>query len=202
MKKTLALLAMALMLISTGCGKDKPAEEVQQNTTSTVEEVKEKVDDATQAATDAANNAVNTVQSMIEDAKTVMASIQSGTVDKKVPALDGVVPGINYEIMTEKYGEPISYENQIAQFSNGLDMKVVNNVVEEVSTMYDGLYTPADVAVGMGDSILNDVYGDAASVVTGDNGVTYKYVSGDKKRTIEFVTRDGYISEIKCSVNK
>ena len=204
MKKTLALLALALMLISTGCGKDnKPAEEVQQNTNAAVEEVKEKTDEAAQAVNNAANTAVNTAQALLEDAKNVMASIQSGTVDKKVAALDGVVPGINYEVITEKYGEPISYENQIAQFSNGLDMKVVDNVVQEVSTMYDGLYTPADVAVGMGDYSLNDAYGDASSVVMGDNGgVIYKYVSKDNKRTIEFVTRDGYISEIKCYVNK
>jgi hypothetical protein len=82
-------------------------------------------------------------------------------------------------------------------------MKVVNNVVEEVSTMYDGLYTPADIAVGMADYSLNNAYGDASSVVTNDNGsVVYKYVNKDNKRTIEFVTRDGYISEIKCYVNK
>lgn len=199
MKKSLALLALVLMLFSTGCGKNKPAEEVQQNTNAAVEQVNEKTDEAAQTVT----NAVNTAQALLEDAKNTMASIQSGTVDKKVAALDGVVPGINYEAMTEKYGEPISYENQIAQFSNGLDMKVVNNVVEEVSTMYDGLYTPADVAVGMGDYSLNDAYGDASSVVMGDNGgVIYKYVGKDNKRTIEFVTRDGVISEIKCYVNK
>ena len=203
MKKTLALFALALMLISTGCGKsNQPAAEQQQTP---AEQVQETVNEVQQNAADAANNAVNNaanaVQSLLDDAKATMASIQAGTVDKKVAALDGVVPGINYEAVTEKYGEPISYENQIAQFSNGLDMKVVNNVVEEVSTMYDGLYTPADIAVGMVDYSLNDAYGDANSVTMGDNGgVVYKYV--DKNRTIEFVTRDGYISEIKCSVNK
>ena len=202
MKKTLALLAVAAMLFSAGCGKtDKPAEEVKQDANAAVEEVKEKVDDAAQATTEAVNNAANTVQSAIEDAKTAMANIQSGTVDKKVAALDGVVPGINYEVITEKYGEPISYENQIVQFSNGLDMKVVVNVVQEVSTMYDGLYTPADIAVGMVDYSLNDAYGDASSVTMGDNGgVVYKYT--DKNRTLEFTTRDGYITEIKCTLNK
>ncbi len=202
MKKTLALFALALMLVSTGCGKtNNPAEEVKQDANAAVEEVKEKVDDAAQAANNAVNNAADAAQALLEDAKATMASIQAGTVDKKVAALDGVVPGINYEVITEKYGEPISYENQIAQFSNGLDMKVVNNVVEEVSTMYDGLYTPADIAVGMVDYSLNDAYGDASSVTMGDNGgVVYKYV--DKNRTIEFTTRDGYISEIKCTLNK
>lgn len=202
MKKTLALLAVTAMMFSAGCG-NKPAANVQQNATEAVEQVQQTANEVQQNATDAVNNAANTVQSMIDDAKNVMASIQSGTVDKKVPALDGVVPGINYEVVTEKYGEPISYENQIAQFSNGLDMKVVNNVVEEVSTMYDGLYTPADIAVGMVDYSLNSAYGDANSVTMGDNGgVTYKYTTKDNKRTLEFVTRDGYISEIKCSLNK
>ena len=200
MKKTLALLAVVAMMFTTGCG-NKPAEQAQQSATEAVEQAKEKVEETAQNATNAVNNAANTVQAAIDDAKTVIANIQSGTVDKKVAALDGIVPGVNVEYVTEKYGEPIATENQVMQFSNGLDMKVVNNVVEEVSTMYDGLYTPADIAVGMGDYSLNDAYGDASSVTNVDNGgVVYAYK--DKFRTIEFVTRDGYISEIKCTLNK
>lgn len=198
MKKTLALLAVTAMMFTTGCG-NKPAENVQQNATEAVEQVEQTATEAKEAV----NNAANTVQAAIDEAKTLVTSIQSGTVDKKVAALDGVVPGINVEYVTQKYGEPIATENQVMQFSNGLDVKVVNNVVEEVSTMYDGLYTPADVAVGMGDSILNDAYGDASSVTPADGGgVVYKYNSKDNRRTIEFVARDGYISEIKCILNK
>ena len=202
MKKTLALLAVTAMMFTTGCG-NKPAEQVQQNATEAVEQVEQTATEAKENAKEAVNNAANTVQAAIDEAKTLVTSIQSGTVDKKVAALDGVVPGINAEYVTQKYGEPIATENQVMQFSNGLDVKVVNNVVEEVSTMYDGLYTPADVAVGMGDSILNDAYGDASSVTPADGGgVVYKYNSKDNRRTIEFVARDGYISEIKCILNK
>ena len=140
---------------------------------------------------------------MIDDAKTAMTNIKNGTGEKTVAALDGIVPGINYETVTEMYGEPISFENQIVQFSNGVDLKVVDNVVQEVSTMYDGIYTPAQVAVGMDETILNTAYGDATSVENGDNGaVTYKYSNKDNKRALEFVTRDGRISEIKCTLNK
>lgn len=204
MKKTLAILAVVAMMISTGCGNTpKPAEEVQQNATEAVEQVKEKTDEAAQAVTETVSNAANTVQAIIDDAKTAMTSIQNGTNEKNIIALDGVVPGINLETVKEKYGEPVAEENQVLQFSNGLDMKVADNVVQEVSTTYDGLYTPADIAVGMVDYSLNDAYGNANSVVMGDNGgVVYKYVSKDNRRTLEFVTRDGYISEIKCSLNK
>ena len=208
MKKTLALLALVVMMFATGCGKTPQAvEDAKDNANAAVEEVKEKTGEAAQNAADAVNNAANNVanvtQAMIDDAKTTMASIKNGTNEKNIMALDGIVPGINYEAVTEIYGEPISYENQIVQFSNGIDLKVVDNVVQEVSTMYDGLYTPADIAVGMVDYALNDAYGDANSVTMGENGgVVYKYVSKDNKRTLEFVARDGYISEIKCSLNK
>lgn len=204
MKKTLALFAVAAMMFTTGCG-NKAAEEVQQSATEAVDQVKDKADEAATAATDAVNNAANTaantVQAAIDDAKDVMSQLASGTAAKSVPALDGVVPGINVEVITEKYGEPVATENQVMQFSNGLDMKVANNVVEEVSTVYDGLYTPAQIAVGMVDYSLNDAYGDATSVKTEDNGdVVYSYVNNN--RTISFTTHDGYISEIKCSLNK
>lgn len=204
MKKTLALLALVAMIFSTGCGKSD-VEDAAKDANAAVEDVKDKVDDAANAATDAVNNAANTVattaQSLIDDAKTTMDNIANGTADKKIVALDGIVPGINYEVITEKYGEPVTTENEIIAFSNGLDVKVADNVVEEVSTTYDGLYTPADVAVGMVDYSLNDAYGDANSVIMNDDGsVSYKYVNNN--RTLEFVTRNGYITEIKCTLNK
>lgn len=204
MKKTLALLALVAMIFSTGCGKSD-VEDAAKDANAAVEDVKDKVDDAANAATDAVNNAANTVattaQSLIDDAKTTMDNIANGTADKKIVALDGIVPGINYEVITEKYGEPVTTENEVIAFSNGLDVKVADNVVEEVSTTYDGLYTPADVAVGMVDYSLNDAYGDANSVIMNDDGsVSYKYVSNN--RTLEFVTRNGYITEIKCTLNK
>ena len=204
MKKTLALLAVAAMLISAGCGKtDKPAAEVQQNASEAVEQVQQTATEVKENAAETVDNAANNVQAMIDDAKTAMTNIKNGTGEKTVAALDGIVPGINYETVTEMYGEPISFENQIVQFSNGVDLKVVDNVVQEVSTMYDGIYTPAQVAVGMEETILKETYGDATSVENGDNGaVTYKYSNKDNKRALEFVTRDGRISEIKCILNK
>ena len=204
MKKTLALLAVAAMLISAGCGKtDKPAAEVQQNASEAVEQVQQTATEVKENAAETVDNAANNVQAMIDEAKTAMTNIKNGTSEKTIVALDGIVPGINYETVTEIYGEPISFENQIVQFSNGLDLKVVDNVVKEVSTMYDGIYTPAQVAVGMEETILKETYGDATSVENGDNGaVTYKYSSKDNNRALEFVTRDGKISEIKCILNK
>ena len=200
MKKTLALLAVAAMMFTAGCGGQKQAEDAAKDAAAKVEETATDVKDA---ATDAANTAVQAVMATAEDAAAAMKKIQEG--DKTGMAIAGVVPGINVERVTEMYGEPVATVGDVLQLENGLDVKVNNKVVEEVSTSFEGLPTPAGIGVGSPATELNtaDVYG-TATTTTQDNGNTvYKYISNDKRWTISFVTDgDGYITSIVCGLNK
>lgn len=198
MKKTLALLAVAAMMFTAGCGGQKAAEDAANTAT-------EKVEEAADAVKDAAQTATNAVMATAEDAAAAMKKIQEG--DKTGMAIAGVVPGINVERVTEMYGQPVATvgnNNEIFQFENGLDAKVNNKTVEEVSTSFEGLPTPAGIGVGMAATELNhaDVYGTATSVEEKDGATIYHYISTDKRWTISFTTRDGVITYISCSMNK
>lgn len=196
MKKTLALLAVAAMMFSAGCGKT--AEEVKDNANAAVEKVEETATEAKDAAAEVVEKMTVTVQ----DATAMMDKIKAG--DKTGIALGGLVPGVNLELATDMYGEPVVTEGDIIGFSNGLDAKVKDNTVEEISTSYEGIPTPAGIEVGMADTSLNDVdvYGTASSVEEKDGATIYKYLSPDKRWSIQFSTRDGVIDSIVCGLNK
>ena len=199
MKKTLALLAVAAMMFTAGCGAQKAAEDAANTAT---EKVEQAADAAKDAAADVAQTAANAVAATAEDAAAAMQKIKDG--DKAGIALGGVVPGVKVDVMTEMYGQPIENDGTNLAFENGLDAKVKDNTVEEISTSYSGIPTPAGIEVGMADVSLNDaaVYGTASSVENVDGATVYKYLSSDKKWAINFVTRDGYITSIVCGLNK
>lgn len=199
MKKTLALLAVAAMMFTAGCGAQKAAEDAANTAT---EKVEQAADAAKDAAANAAQTAANAVVATAEDAAAVMQKIKEG--DKSGIALGGVVPGVKVDVMTELYGQPIENDGTNLAFENGLDAKVKDNTVEEISTSYGGIPTPAGIEVGMADTSLNDaaVYGTAAAVEEKDGNTIYKYLSSDKKWVICFVTRDGRINSIVCGLNK
>ncbi len=199
MKKTLALLAVAAMMFSAGCGGQKAADDA---ANSAVEKVEQTATNAKDAATDAVNTAVEKMTVTVQDATAVMDKIKAG--DKTGIALGGLVPGVNLELATEMYGEPVVTEGDVLGFSNGLDAKVKNNTIEEISTSYEGIPTPAGIEVGMADVSLNDVdvYGTATSVEERDGATIYKYLSPDKRWAISFSTRDGVIDSISCGLNQ
>ena len=204
MKKTLAILAVAMMMFATGCGKNTPpAEQVKQDAAATVEQAKEKVDQAKENAAQAVDNAKETAQSALDSAKALMAKIKDKTADKTAIALDGIVPGINLEAANEILGEPIDNDGTNYAYSNGIDLKVVDNIVQEISTSYNGLNTPADAAVGMAEDALKAAYGDSMTVTKNDDGSSvYKFVDSDKIRAIEFTTSNGTITKITATLNK
>ena len=199
MKKTLALLAVAAMMFTAGCGAQKAAEDAANTAT---EKVEQAADAAKDAAADAAQAAANAVAATAEDAAAAMQKIKDG--DKAGIALGGVVPGVKTNIITEMYGQPIENDGTNLAFENGLDAKVNGDIVEEISTSYGGIPTPAGIEVGMADTSLNyaDVYGTAAAVEEKDGNTIYKYISSDKKWAIQFVTRNGAITSIVCGLNK
>lgn len=195
MKKTLALLAVAAMMFTAGCGAQKAAEDAANTAT-------EKVEEAANAAQDAAQDAAKALVVTAEDAAAVMQKIKEG--DKSGVALGGVVPGVKVDVVTEMYGSPIENDGTILAFENGLDAKVNGDIVEEVSTSYGGIPTPAGAEVGMSDEALKgiDAYKTPASVEEKDGNTVYKYFSSDQKWAIQFVTRDGAVTSIVCGLNK
>lgn len=191
------------MMFTTGCGGSQTAEQVKQDANAAVEEVKQGAEAAVDDAKQAADAAVADVAKLADDAKKAMDDLKAGNVDKGAFALGGVVPGVKVEEVKEFLGEPVDTDGTNLAYSNGLDIKVADGVVQEVSTKYDGLATPAAVAVGTPEAEVKSAYGDAVSVTQGDNGTsTYKYVSSDKLRTLEISTQGGNVSEIKCLLNK
>ena len=208
MKKTFAILAVAMMMFATGCGKDnKPVEDVKQDANAAVEQVKEKADeakqDATQAVETAKENVKETAQAILDDAKKTMDDLKNGAADKTVIALDGIVPGINIETVNAVFGDPIESDGTNFAYSNGIDIKVKDNIVQEVSTKYDGLNTPSNIAVGMAEDALKAAYGDKMTVTKNDDGSSvYKFVASDNRRAIEFTTSNGSVTKITATLNQ
>lgn len=199
MKKTLASLLLAAVMLTSGCG-GQTADDAKKDASAAVDEVKEKAGEMKDAATNAMTSAADQLKALSDDAAKMAQSIREG--DKTGMALGDVVPGIAINTVTEMYGEPNVAADQTLEYSNGLDVKVgEGDLVRQVSTSFEGIYTPADVGVGMTDYMLNNAYGSASSV-SDENGQTiYKYLSSDNRRSLEFVTSDGVIREIRCSLN-
>lgn len=197
MKKALASLLLAAMVFSTaGCGGQK-VDEVKDGAAAVVDEAKDKADAAAAAVGDAANK----MKATVDDAAALMKNIKDGANEKNAIALGGIVPGINLEAVTDVYGQPIETNGNVLAFENGLDAKIdSDNRVEEISTTYEGIQTPAGIEVGSPDTDLNSTYGQATQTET-DGAVTYKYLSPDNRWAISFVTRDGVITEIRCGLN-
>jgi predicted small lipoprotein YifL len=211
MKKTFAILAVAMMMFATGCGKNTPPAAPPENKPDAaveqvkekVDEEKEKVDQAKEDATQAVANVKENAQAMLDNAKDLMAKVKDNTADKTAIALDGIVPGINIEAVNEILGEPIDSDGTNFAYSNGIDVKVKDKIVQEVSTAYNGLNTPGAVAVGMAEDALKAVYGDGMTVSTNDKGEKiYKFVDKDSIRAIEFTTKDGSVTKISANLNK
>ena len=216
MKKTFAILAAAMMMFATGCGKDTPpaVQDVKQDAAAavdnakekvdaTVDQAKEKADQVKQDANQAVANVKENAQAMLDDAKSLMAKVKDKTAEKTTVALDGIVPGINIEAANEILGEPIDSDGTNFAYSNGIDLKVANNIVQEVSTSYNGLNTPADIAVGMAESALKAAYGDSLQISKNDKGESvYKFVSQDSVRAIEFTASNGSVTKISATLNK
>ena len=205
MKKTFAILAVAMMMFATGCGKNTPpaaAPENKPDANAAVEQVKEKVDEAKENATQAVENAAKDAQAALDDAKALMAKVKDKTADKTSIALDGIVPGINIDTVKEMLGEPIDSDGTNFAFSNGIDVKVKDNIVQEVSTSYNGLNTPADAAVGMAEDALKAAYGDKMTVTPNADGSTSYKFAGDNVRSIEFTTSNGTVTKITATLNQ
>ncbi len=155
MKKTFALLMLAAMLLSTGCGNQAQdaAKEAQQKVEETADAAKDKAaevkDDATKKVDEMKSDAAAKVDEMksdatakADDAAAKVDEMKSDAVDKvntmandvadamamegRTIALNGVTPGATLEDVQAMFGEATSTEGDVMTFVNGLKVKFDN----------------------------------------------------------------------------
>ena len=207
MKKTLALLMLAAMLISTGCGSNT-ADGVKKDAQEAQQKVEQKVDQAKQDAANAANDAAQKVDQAKQDAANVANDAAqkveqvAENIKGRLIALEGVKPGMTLDEVKKIFGEPTSTSGDNVTFGNGLTVETNDaGKVENVRVTQAGIKTPEGVEVGMADYALNEYCGPADKVdVDGDGEVEYKYFGVDGMSQVTYTTRNGIITEIKCSL--
>ena len=225
MKKTLALLMLAAMLMSTGCGNkvEDAAKDAQQKVEQTATEAKDaaaqKADEAKDAASKAADDAAAKVDEA-KDAATQKAGEVKDAAEQKIDEIsegakamresmseisfNGIVPGFSIDEVKKAYGEPVETAGEVLTFMNGAIVNVdSNNAVKSIRLITSEVQTPEGVAVGMSEYVLNDTYGQADNVKKLADGAEYEYYRGvNKVAKLVFTTKDGFISEIRNEFNK
>ena len=207
MKKTLALLMLAAMLISTGCGSNtadgvkKDAQEAQQKVEQKVDDAKAKADQAKKDATQKVDEAKKDAATVANDAAQKVEQVAEN-IKGRLIALEGVKPGMTLDEVKKIFGEPTSTSGDNVTFGNGLTVETNDaGKVNDVRVTQAGIRTPEGVEVGMADSALNEYCGPADKIdIEGDGEVDYKYFGVDGMSQVTYTTRNGIITEIKCSL--
>lgn len=214
MKKALAVLMLAAMILSVGCGNQaqENAKDAQQKVEQKAEEIKDdaekKADELKQDAAEIKDATVDKVDELKSDAE----DIAKETVDKldsvadeisgRTVALSGVMPGTSLDDLKAMFGEPTATDGDIMTFVDGLKVKLdsAKKVVKEISTTSDSFDTPEGIYVGADEYLLNDYCGQADATRKIENGAEYEYNSGDKKSKVIYKAQNGIITEITCSL--
>ena len=214
MKKTLALLMLAAMLMSTGCGNkvEDAAKDAQQKVEQTATEAKDAATQKADEVKDAANKAADDAAAKTDEVKDAAAQkideISEGAKAMRESmseiSFNGIVPGFSVDEVKEIYGEPVETSGEELTFMNGAIVNVdTNNMVKTIRLITSEVETPKGVAVGMSEYVLNDAYGMADNVKKLADGAEYEYYRGkDKVAKLVFQTKDGFISEIRNEFNK
>ena len=222
MKKALAVLMLAAMLMSAGCGKNT-TDGMKQDAQDAAQKVEQKVDEAKSDAAakvdetkDAANQAADDAAAKVDEAKDaanqaaddaaqkleeVTADVQEA-LDGRTVALNGVMPGTTLDDLQAMFGEATSVEGDVMTFVDGLKVKLddATKTVKEISTTGEGFETPEGIYIGASEYDLNDYCGPADSIRQITNGAEYEYFSGDKKSKVVYKAQNGVITEITCSL--
>ena len=214
MKKTLALLMLAAMLMSTGCGNkvEDAAKDAQQKVEQTANEAKDAAAQKADEVKDAANKAADDAAAKVDEAKDATAQkideISEGAKAMRESmseiSFNGIVPGFSVDEVKAAYGDPVETAGEVLTFANGAIVNVdSNNAVKSIRLITSEIQTPEGVAVGMDEYVLNDAYGQADNVKKLADGAEYEYYRGkDKVAKLVFTTKDGFISEIRNEFNK
>ena len=214
MKNFFAMLIVAAMLLSVGCGNQaqEAAKDAQQKVEQKAEEVKADANAKVNEAKDAADKAADDAAAKVNEAKDAADKAAQEAVDKvdalaseiggRTIALAGVMPGASLDDLTAMFGEPTATNGNVLTFVNGLMVTLddATKTVKSVSTTAADFDTPEGVYVGASEYALNEYCGqaDATRQITG--GAEYEYNSGDKKSVVVYKTQNGLISKITCSL--
>lgn len=211
MKKTLAILMLAAMMFSAGCGNNtmdgakKDAQDAAQKVEQKVDEAKTdaqaKVDDAAAKVDEAKETAAAKVDEAAQKVEEVADEIQDA-VDGRTVALNGITIGSSLDDLTAMFGDATATEGDVLTFVDGLKVKLddAKKSVKEISTTGDSFETPEGIYVGASEYSLNDNCGPADAIRQIPNGAEYEYFSGDKKSKVVYKAQNGVITEITCSV--
>ena len=225
MKKTLAVLMLAAMVLSTGCGNntmdgakkdaqdaaakvEQKADEAKDAAAKKADEAAAKVDEVKDAADKAAGDAAAKVEEVKSDAAQKLEEISEDAKAMRESmgeiSFNGIVLGFSVDEVKEAYGEPVKTSGEELVFENGAIVNVdTNNAVKSVRLTTGDVETPEGVAVGMSEYVLNDAYGMADNVKKLADGAEYEYDRGvNKIAKLVFTTKDGIISEIRSEFNK
>ena len=221
MKKAFAVLMLATMLFSVGCGNQAKdaAKDAQQKVEQTTNEAKDAANQAADSAaakvdeikSDAnakvdemkadANAKVDEMKSDAEKKVGEMAEDVTSMMNDRVIALGGLMPGVSQDEITAMFGEPTSTEGNTMIFADGLKVMLDSaKKVKSISTTSDAFDTPEGMYVGAYEYSLNDVCGPADNVRVANGVAEYEYNSGDKKSAVVYKAKDGLITEIVCSL--
>ena len=225
MKKTLAVLMLAAMVLSTGCGNntmdgakkdaqeaatkvEQKADEAKDAAAKKADEAAAKVDEVKDAANKAAGDAAAKVEEVKSDATQKLEEISEDAKAMRESmgeiSFNGIVLGFSVDEVKEAYGEPVQSSGEELVFENGAIVNVdTNNAVKSIRLTTGDVETPQGVAVGMSEYVLNDAYGMADNVKKLADGAEYEYDRGvNKIAKLVFTTKDGIISEIRSEFNK
>ena len=230
MKKCLAALMLATMLLATGCGNnamdgakkdaqeaaakvEQKVDEAKSDAAAKVDEAKAKADEAKDVATAKVDEAKDAATAKVDEAKDAAQSAMDDAAQKlddvtadvggRMVALGGLVPGsTTLDDVQAMFGEATAVDGKVMTFVNGLKVTLDDtNKVKEISTTGADFDTPEGIYVGASEYALNDYCGPADAIRQIANGAEYEYNSGDKKSKVIYTAQNGVISEIKCSLN-
>ncbi len=221
MKKTFAVLMLAAMLFSAGCGNtmdgakkdaqdaaakvEQKANEAKDAATAKVDEAKDAATQAADAAKDTANQAADTAKETADAAKDAAATAineAADAVNGRVVALGGLMPGsTSLDDVKAMFGEATEVNGKVMTFVDGLKVTVDDaNKVKTITTTSPSFDSGDGVYVGDADYALNEYCGPADAIRQVSDGVEYEYNSGDRKSVVIYKATNGIISEITCSL--
>ena len=226
MKKTFAVLMIAAMILSAGCGNtmdgakkdaqdaaakveqkadeakdaaNKAADDASKKAEEMKSDANKAADDASKKAEEMKSDAADKVDAMKSEAET-MATDMTSMLNERVIALGGIKPGASVEELKSVFGEATSVDGNTMTFADGLKVVLDGaNKVKSISTTTNAFDTSEGVYVGASEYSLNDYCGPADAVRVSNGIAEYEY-SGDKKSVVVYKAQNGVITEIICSL--
>lgn len=133
----------------------------------------------------------------------MMSATAMAAIPDEAVALEGIAPGATVEEATAAFGAPTQVGSHL-YFKNGVIghiHKKTPNIIHELETKQaNGAATPAGIKVGMSESALTEVYGEADKVDYEYGEVEYEYFSMNGLTKLEVKVVGGTITKIEVEM--